>query len=383
MTYLKPIRVIAFTLSSLALAVANGASTNVKHYHEESLNIYAGGVTIGGTLLKPVTHKHTALVVMSSGSGPQDRDETLFGFKIFKVIAEHLAGNGIATFRYDDRGVGESTGDFVNSTIDDLSNDVASILKHFSTDETHRYESFILFGHSQGGIVAGKVAANNPSVQALILMASPGVPLVDLVLFQVANEYVGKHLPAELIDAELSAHLQLMEAIRDNRAISHAVQAAEASYLAILKALPENAGADVTQLQEKAKAHAEELEVIYALPSLTSFLFYNATEDLSRLTIPVLALFAENDQHVTILQNQPNIQKALETAGVPYRFQAFPKANHFFQEAPTGRQSEYEKLEKRFVDGFLTTLSDWIYYRSQASAPSIFRTKSDQAVAEP
>ena len=162
---------------------------------EADLIILADNIKIGGTLTIPTDLKTSSLVIMLSGSGAQDRDETLEGFKIMKVIAEHLASQGIASFRYDDRGVGESTGDFVNSTIEDHSKDLENILDYFKTNKEHPFTDFILFGHSQGGILAGKVAVRNESVKKVILMASPTVPLIGVVTYQVRQDYEHTDLP--------------------------------------------------------------------------------------------------------------------------------------------------------------------------------------------
>lgn len=110
---------------------------------ELDLIIRTDNVNIGGTLTIPANRETSSLVIMSSGSGPQDRDETLEGFKIFKVLAKHLASKGIASFRYDDRGVGESTGDFVNGTIEDHSNDLENIIEYFKTSK--KYHLMILY----------------------------------------------------------------------------------------------------------------------------------------------------------------------------------------------------------------------------------------------
>ena len=124
-----------WVIGFLIVTFSSYAFKNLQNQEPESIDlvIQVGNVSIGGTLVIPFNQKTASLVIMSSGSGPQDRDETLEGFKIFKVIADHLASKGIASFRYDDRGVGESTGDFVNSTIDDHSKDLEGIMDYFKT----------------------------------------------------------------------------------------------------------------------------------------------------------------------------------------------------------------------------------------------------------
>ncbi|QCK15596.1 alpha/beta hydrolase family protein [Mangrovivirga cuniculi] len=317
-------------------------------------------VSIGGTLIMPSNLKTNSLVIMSSGSGPQDRDETLEGFKIFKVIAEHLASKGIASFRYDDRGVGVSTGDFVNSTLDNHSKDLEGIMDYFKTKNKHSFKSFILFGHSQGGILAGKVAVENASVKKLILMAAPAVPLVEVVLYQVRQDYNQTNISNSLIEADVSAHNKLMWAIEDGKAIKEANQLFLQTTETILYEINSETKVDSSAIKEQAIAKAETYKMIYGLPSLTSYLYYDPASDLEKLSIPVLSLFGGLDYQVPIHQNKDVLENALLKSGAPYKFITFDKANHYFQEARTGKREEYAILEKNFVPDFLKKISDWI-----------------------
>ncbi|MTI38060.1 alpha/beta hydrolase family protein [Fulvivirga lutimaris] len=330
--------------------------TNTK-WQETDLIIKRDSIKIGGTLVIPENLKKNTLVIMNSGSGPQDRDETLFGFKIFKIIAEHLASKGIATFRYDDRGEGESNGDFVNSTIDDLTDDLSAIINYFNTYKKHPFNEFTLFGHSQGGIITSKVAANNSSVKQLILMAAPSVPLVEVVLAQVRNSYANTNLNAAIIEREVSAHANLMRAIHNCVGVNNAVEEFKNSYRLVLSNLPSSNNAE---LETNVMATAKELEVVYGLPSLSSFLYYDPANDLKRLNIPVLGLFGGNDSQVSIQQNKDRMEGALLASGTQYKFTVFSKANHFFQPSETGLSIGDDELTKAFVVGFLDEISTWI-----------------------
>lgn len=163
-TSTKLLRIIGY----FAITCSCFANNNLPNEGSKSIDlvIKINDFAIGGTLVIPTNFKTPSLVIMSSGSGPKDRDETLEDFKIFKVIAEHWASQGIPSFRYDDRGIGESTGCFVNSTFQDHSNDLDYILEFFKSPNDHSFNNFILFGHSQGGILAAKVAIGNESVKS-------------------------------------------------------------------------------------------------------------------------------------------------------------------------------------------------------------------------
>ncbi|GGK34362.1 hypothetical protein GCM10007962_31000 [Yeosuana aromativorans] len=347
-----------FTITFSCLA--NNSFQN-KNLEIIDLIIKTKEVQIGGTLTIPTNLKTSSLVIMLSGSGDQDRDETLEGFKIMKVIAEHLASQGIASFRYDDRGVGESTGDFVNSTIEDHLKDLENIMNYFKTSKEHTFHDFILFGHSQGGILAGKVAVNNKSVKKVILMAAPAVPLLEVVLYQVRQEYEETTIPKSLIEADVSAHNKLMRAIEDDKNINKAYRLFKDTTESILYKMSSTEGmVDSLKMKQEATSKANEFKIIYGLPSLTSFLYHDPSKDLEQLKVPVLGLFGGLDFQVPLEQNKDRMENALLKSGTDYHFITFDNANHFFQKAKTGKRSEYATLEKKFVEGFLNEISSWI-----------------------
>ncbi len=348
--------------SAITRELTQNATVDLINEDQEVIDliIEADDIQIGGTLTLPANLETSSLVIMSSVSGNQDRDENLEGFKIFKVIAEHLTTKGIASFRYDDRGVGTSSGDFVNSTIEDLSNDVEIIMDYFKTEEEHPFNDFILFGHSQGGIISAKVAIGNESVKKVILMGAPAVPLIEVILYQVRQEHNPTIIPKSLIEADVSSHNKLMRAIEDNSNMKDALEIFQESTKSILYELSSSEEVDTSLIEQEAMAKAKEFEIIYALPSLTSFLYYDPSKDYEQLEVPVLGLFGGLDFQVTIDQNKDRMENALLKSGTDYHFVTFDNANHFFQMATTGNRDEYGKLDKKFVDNFLEEISNWI-----------------------
>jgi hypothetical protein len=328
--------------------------------NESNIVIELEDVQVGGTLTMPDELKSPYLVIMSSGSGPQDRDETLFGFKVFDVIAQHLASQGIASFRYDDRGINESSGDFVNSTIDDLSSDVEGIMNYFTESDEYDFNEFTLFGHSQGGLIAGKVAASNDKVKQVILMASPTALLADVVIYQSLLSYEPYNLDSVLVFNEVEARDELMRALYKNEGADSALQKYKSAYAALLNSLPDGSKPGPDDFEQAVDNQAELLRINYGLPSLSSFLYYDPTQDLSKLDIPVLALYGGKDTQVTTTQNQGLMEVALFKLGDKKEVVVFDDANHLFQKANSGLVNEYGNLEKAFVDGFLDKISEWI-----------------------
>jgi pimeloyl-ACP methyl ester carboxylesterase len=296
---------------------------------------------------------------MISGSGQQDRDETLTpisNFKPFAVLADSLTNDGLATFRYDDRGVGQSTGNFDNATLDMLASDVEAITREVRTMPDHKFEQIILLGHSQGGMVAGKLAAESSAIDKVILMASTGVPLKEVLRFQVKQAFAGSDIDSALIEQEVAAREQLMQAIREQKNIPQAKE----TYQQRIKTIQLAAGADSTQASSMAKQQAEQLTTNFSSPQMQSLLFYNPVEDLAKLDTAVLVLFGGKDTQVPVEINKEPIKKALETADVDYKIEVFESANHLFQEANTGSVQEYSSLKEQFIDEFTSTISNWI-----------------------
>ncbi|MEP1445235.1 MAG: alpha/beta fold hydrolase [Paraglaciecola sp.] len=355
------IKICSITLFLLFTLVTEASSeSNISSFKDVELLIAVNDVQIGGTLTLPNKNEVDSLVILSSGSGPQDRDETLDGFKIFKVIAEHLALQGIASFRYDDRGVGESSGVFQTATLDDHARDLKGMIKFFKASEIYSFKDFILFGHSQGGISSTKVAINNSDIKSLVLMGAPSAPLIDIVLYQIRQEYNLSPISRHFIEAEVSAHNKLMSAIRNNRNKEQALKEFELSTVAVMSRQPANEGLQAKKIEEMATNKTKEFEIVYALPSLTSYLYHDTSLDYSRLNIPVLSLFGGKDLQVTIEQHKDRMENAFLASGTPYQFVTFDDANHYFQTAKSGKRDEYGTLEKRFVSGFLETISAWI-----------------------
>ena len=328
---------------------------------EHELVIQHNDLVIAGTLALPQAASTDALVILLSGSGPQDRDETLEGFKVFKALSTQLQAAGVSSFRFDDRGVNGSSGNFGQSTLNDHASDVLHIIEFFKQHQKYRFKNFILLGHSQGGIVAANVATKSNDIKKLVLMAAPSVPLIDILLYQVRQEYFDKSLAPSLREAAVQAHNGLLWAINQNMDLSSALAKFEqATRNALLAQAKDEKGDKIYAMVSEIAA---EHKIIYALPSLTSFLYHDTAKDLEKLNIPVLALFGGKDFQVTIAQNKDVMDRALLRSGTDFEFKTFDNANHFFQAAVTGQREEYAQLDKNFVPGFTNTIALWILQR--------------------
>jgi pimeloyl-ACP methyl ester carboxylesterase len=318
-------------------------------------------IEIGGTLTLPEGAIKAPLLIMNSGSGAQNRDSDIFGFKIFSIIAQHLAENGIPSFRFDDRGINKSSGDFANATLSDLSSDVEAIISFFQENEEHNFQDFSLLGHSQGGVVAGKVAAENNAIKQLILMGSTAPSLQEILRYQVEFAYSASPIDEALVEKEILARENIMNAVVSETKINEAKESYIKAYTELLNNLPETQRNSIPDIDAMVATQTNQLTSLYSSPQLKSLLLYEPTKDLAKISVPTLVLFGEKDTQVTITQNQAKIRNALEKSGVNYEIKIFESANHLFQKAETGLANEYPLLDKKFVDGFLSYISNWLH----------------------
>ncbi|MFV1883280.1 MAG: alpha/beta hydrolase family protein [Balneola sp.] len=340
--------------------IASSTKDPQKPDNETDLIIPNGNIEIGGTLTIPEGEMNSPLVIMSSGSGAQDRDSNIFDFKIFAVLAQHLAEEGIASFRYDDRGIGTSSGSFPDATLDDLVSDVNAIINYFKSVADIKFEKFTALGHSQGGIVAGKIASKRGDIEQLILMGSTAPSLSEILRYQVNLAYENTPVDKALINLEIDAREGIMKALVEESSIDEAKQKYIEAYTNVLNNLPEVQKKSIPDISSTATNQANQLVSFFGSPQAKSLLFYVPTTDLEKINVSTLVLFGRKDTQVTISQNHPKIIEALEKSGTEYEIKVFENANHLFQTANTGLVNEYPFLAKEFTDSFLETVSTWI-----------------------
>lgn len=308
----------------------------------------AAGNQLAATLTIPPGKGPFPAVVLITGSGPQDRDESLMGHKPFLVLADHLTRKGIAVLRVDDRGVGKSTGDFAAATTADFATDTEAGVAFLKTRPEIDPKRIGLIGHSEGGIIAPMIAARNHDVAFIVMMAGSGVPGDEILEAQMGliSEAMGK------------SHEDAVKAVAQQREL-----------LALVKQSPDGAGLQ-KELREKIGAAAgEELtepQIGAAVKQLTSpwmryFLSYDPATALIKVKCPVLALNGEKDLQVPPKQNLPVIRKALEAAGNKnFEIDELPGLNHLFQTAKTGSPGEYAQIEETIAPIALEKMSGWI-----------------------
>ncbi len=314
-------------------------------------------ITLAGTLTLPKKEGVFPVVILITGSGPQDRNEELLGHKPFLVLADYLTKNGIAVMRYDDRGVGQSKGDFGKATTADFATDVESAIAYLKTRKEINSKKIGLLGHSEGGIIAPMVANRSKDVAFIVLFAGTGIQGDQLLLLQ--QELIAKAegaTPTELKDSRTMNSYCFNKVLKSKDDV--ALKGELTTYLAgILKDTPKAQKPEgITDEESAAKQVAQ-----ICSPWMLYFLRYNPATALSKVSCPVLAINGDKDLQVPAKENIEAIAKALDKSGNKHvTTKIFPGLNHLFQDCTTGSPSEYTTIEETLSPAVLNFVSEWI-----------------------
>jgi uncharacterized protein len=328
---------------------------------EVTFNSEAGNVRLAGTLILPAGEGPFPAVALATGSGPQDRDETLMGHKPFLVIADALARRGIASLRWDDRGTGASAGDHMGSTVDDFAADARAAVAFLRSRPEVDGKAIGIVGHSEGGLIGPMVAVADKSVSFLVLLAPPGEPLRSLLIRQTRALYNLQGLDEKLIDRALAAQAGDLELVADPSMTADQLQEK-------LRAVSANRRKQFTD-EERARLGITADAIEGNIRIATTAWFRSLTRqdpavNLRNVRIPVLALFGEKDFQVDAPVNAEAVRAALAAGKNPdHEVRTFPGLNHLFQHAKTGGMDEYATIEETFAPEALGAIGDWIVAR--------------------
>ncbi len=331
-------------------------------YLAENIYFRNEDVMLGGTITLPEAEGTFPAIVLISGSGKQDRDESLLPIaeiKPFRLIADHLTRAGYIVLRYDDRGFGESTGE-LDSTLQENASDAASAIAYLKTRPEVNPDQIGVLGHSEGGTIAALLGATNPDVAFIISMAGTAVDGKDVLYIQNERLLAAEGATPEQVAAQLAfldAFFPALES-NDSAAIRKAIEDQIRNQAALLTEEELAAFGDIEiHITIQVEATAQQYDNRW----FRSFVEYDPSLDWAQVTQPVLAIFGDLDVQVDAEQNATALEAALQSAENPhYEIIRLPDANHLFQSAVSGGLSEYSTLEQTFTPEFLPTITAWL-----------------------
>ena len=317
------------------------------NYHIEEVTFVneKEGNTLAGTLTIPEGEGPFPAMVLVSGSGQQDRDEELMNHRPFWVIADYCALHGIAVLRYDDRGVGGSTGEVENATSMDFSYDAEAAFDYLRNRKEIDASKVGILGHSEGGVINFMVSARRPEVAFLVSLAGPSVNGIEVLKEQQAAILRASGMSEEAIQFSSNANAQLFDIIE---ASNDRVEA-DSLMRQLLKGWGYN-----EELTEQTVGQMTS-------PWMYYFLKYDPTEAIVKTNCPALLLNGSKDLQVIASQNLPGYEKIISEHGkTNLTLRELPDLNHLFQHCETGSPNEYYEIEETISPEVLEMIVEFV-----------------------
>lgn len=342
---------------TIVRAKTKNQSTFLLGFDEEEVLVpnKKAGVNLAATLTYPKEGKDFPAVILISGSGPQGRDVTLFGKKLFKTVAEHFTRSGYAVLRYDDRGIAKSTGNFATATSFDFANDVESILKFLGKHKKINKDQIGLMGHSEGSLIASIVASRNKNVAFVLSVAGPGVRGDSLILSQAKLIMEGNGMADTNINSTLGLNRSIYRIVMgegDSISKDHRIRSTVRAHY---QSKPETL--DSIALERMTNSLALQSNSKW----FETFLNYDPALYWRKVKCPVFAVNGVKDVQVPAVANLMGIKNHLERAeNYDAKIKMYPNLNHLMQTCKTGLPSEYPGLSETFSGIVLNDMVQWL-----------------------
>ncbi|WP_045032103.1 alpha/beta hydrolase family protein [Draconibacterium sediminis] len=308
------------------------------------------GYKLAGTLTCPDTTSPCPAVVMITGSSAQDRDETIYGHKLFWVIADYFARNGIAVLRVDDRGVGGSEGNISTATSKDFAGDVLAGVELLTTRKEIDPQNIGLIGHSEGGLIAPIAATKSKDIAFIVMMAGPGT----------VGEQILKEQNALALEAAGLPEFQIKQSAMINQRIFEIIKTEPDSAKTLEQLRTILSQGFYPGMNDEMKAAIDAKIAGVNNNWFRYFLTYDPKPTLEKVTCPVLAINGAKDVQVPV-SNLDSIKSAITSGGnTKVTTIAFENLNHLFQNCDTGSAAEYSQIEETIDSEVLKTMKNWI-----------------------
>jgi pimeloyl-ACP methyl ester carboxylesterase len=316
-------------------------------------------VKLAGTLTIPRGQGPHPALLLITGSGSEDRNETVFGHRPFLILADYLTRRGIAVLRVDDRGVGGSSQRVAGAieTSENYAGDALAGVEFLKTRKEINARQIGLLGHSEGGMIAPLAAVRSKDVAFIILLAGPGVPGDQLLELQAALILKANGADDELVSYNRRLQQLMITILRAEKNDAAAESRLRTEMPKLITAIPEEKRKALGITEEAMEGQFK----VMLTPWYRYFIFYDPRPVLKQVRCPVLALTGERDLQVPPAQNLPAIAEALKAGGnKDITTIELPELNHLLQTSRTGSINEYAQIEETMSPKALEIIANWI-----------------------
>lgn len=322
-------------------------------YKEEEVSFMnrKDGTILARTLTIPEGKPPFPVAILISGSGAQDRDESGFGHKPFLIIADYLSRKGVAVLRYDDRGVGGSSGDHLQTTSDANSEDVTYAVDALKSRKEINKSKIGLVGHSEGGLIAPIAASKCSQIAYIVLLGAPGKSIEENLYQQ--NELIRRAEGANdnVIEQFNAIQKQIFSIVKEEQDDSIAAEKLRSVYSANRYHL--------LSCEQKNTIDGRIIDLL--TPYFRDIINCDPSPFLQKVKCPVLVITGEKDLQASPKANLAAIEEALKSGkNKDFKLIELPGINHMMQTCEKGTVSEYSEIEETISPKVLDTISEWI-----------------------
>lgn len=328
---------------------------------EVRFNNKLDGASLAGTLTIPRNDEIAATFILVSGSGLQDRNESVYGHKPFLVLADYLTRRGIAVLRYDDRGIGGSKGNLVGSTTATFASDSYAGIEYLQSRQDIPNKNIGIIGHSEGGLIATLLASQNKNIASIVLLGSPGIPFDEILITANEDKLRRQGKSDEIVEAGTLLLENLFEEIKKENPYKIKKKILSEIIIEWEVSLEGEVKEDIDKFIEENPAWFEYVADEWATPWFQYAANFEPQIYLQKVHCPVLALNGEKDCQVLSYNNLHAIKEALiEGGNKNYVVMSLPNINHLFQRCKTGFRNEYSVIEETFNEDVMELIVEWI-----------------------
>lgn len=309
---------------------------------------------LAGTLTYPKGKGPFKAVVLVSGSGPQNRDEEIFNHRPFHVLADQLTRAGYVVFRYDDRGVEGSEGDYQSATTLDFANDAKAAVRLVRNIPFLKISEVGIIGHSEGGLIASVLGAEN--VQDFsILLAAPTASGKAIILRQNRDLLAKSGISQSAIDKNIQQQEVLFDIIINHPDSARRKRALAGEFRRRFDELPEEEKKSYPSMNQYLD---EQIEPLMS-PWLHVFLTLNPMDYLKSVSSPVFYIIGERDMQVPVDLNLSNAQ-TIASQNPKSEVWVPEGLNHLFQPCTSCDVYEYGKIDVTFSESVIKKVIRWM-----------------------